>query len=164
MHTVPYEFSLNFDDLIYSSKTSRRSKNNNDPPGPQDSFVLFRKDFEAKYRLLHKGEKIVSKKISSLAAESWNVQPPFLKSFFKQLEFEALNKHKEMSPHYRYRPSKKKKPSNNVLGEICLNFVTLQSQVIEIPTQTSTILDVPTAKVSDNNTIDVVDDSNTFRG
>ncbi|CAG8828524.1 29503_t:CDS:2, partial [Gigaspora margarita] len=140
-HTVPYEVSLNVDDLIYPSKTSRRSKNNNDPPRPQNSFVLFRRDFEAKYRLFHKGEKIGSKKISSLAAESWNAKPPFVRSFFKQSEFEALNKHKKMFPHYRYRPNKKKQTLNNVLGESCLNFVTLQSQVIEIPTQTSTILD-----------------------
>ncbi|RIB27526.1 hypothetical protein C2G38_2029315 [Gigaspora rosea] len=161
-HTVPYELSLKVDDLICPSSTSRRSKKNDDPPRPQNSFLLFRRDFAAKYRLLHKDEKPSSKKISSLAAESWNVQPPLVRVFFKQLEFEALYKHQEMFPNYRYQPNKKKPKPNNVLGESCLNFVTLQSQVIETPIQTSTILDVPTAKVSDNNTDDVVDDLNTI--
>ncbi|KAF0414352.1 MATA-HMG [Gigaspora margarita] len=161
-HTVPYKLSLNVDDLINPSKTSRRLKKTKDPPRPQNSFVLFRRDFEVKYRLLHKDEKIVSKKISSLAAESWNIQPPSVKSFFKQLEFKAFNKHKEMFPNYRYQPNKKKQTPNNVLGESCLDLMTLQSQAIEIPIQTSTIFDVPTAKVSDNITTDVVDASNTF--
>ncbi|CAG8827875.1 40024_t:CDS:1 [Gigaspora margarita] len=161
-HTVPYKLSLNVDDLINPSKTSRRLKKTKDPPRPQNSFVLFRRDFEVKYRLLHKDEKIVSKKISSLAAKSWNIQPPSVKSFFKQLEFKAFNKHKEMFPDYRYQPNKKKQTPNNVLGESCLDLMTLQSQAIEIPIQTSTLLDVPTAKVSDNITTDVVDASNTF--
>ncbi|RIB18093.1 hypothetical protein C2G38_1893100, partial [Gigaspora rosea] len=77
-------------------------------PRPQNSFVLFRKDFEAKYRLLHKDENIFSKKISSLAALSWNKQPPSVRFYFKQLENKALNKHQEMFPNYRYRPNKKK--------------------------------------------------------
>ncbi|RIB21084.1 hypothetical protein C2G38_2177559 [Gigaspora rosea] len=162
-YSAPYEFSLNVDDLINPSKTSRRSKNNNNPPRPQNSFLLFRKDFEAKYRSLHKGEKIFAKKVSSLAAENWKEQSPLVKWLFKQLEFEALNKHKEMFPQYRYRPNKKKQSPNNILGGSYLNCVTLQSQFIEIPTQPSTSLDVFTAKVSDNNTTDIVDDSNTFR-
>ncbi|KAF0429702.1 MATA-HMG [Gigaspora margarita] len=161
-HTVPYKLSLNIDDLINPSKTSRRSKKTNDPPRPQNCFVLFRRDFEVKYRLLHKDENIFSKKISSLAAESWNVQPPSVRFFFKQLEVKALNKHQEMFPNYRYQPNKKKQNPNNVLGESCLNFVTSQSQVIESPTQTSPILNVPTTKVSNNDTNVVVDYSNTF--
>ncbi|CAG8772544.1 25506_t:CDS:1, partial [Gigaspora rosea] len=114
-----------------------------DPPRPQNSFLLFRRDFAAKYRSLHKGETIYAKKVSSLAAENWKEQSPYVKWFFKQLESEALNKHREMFPHYRYRPNKNKQNHN---GESCLDFVTLQSQVIEIPAQTSTILDVSTAK------------------
>ncbi|CAG8556926.1 38665_t:CDS:1 [Gigaspora margarita] len=161
-NSAPYKLSLNVENLINPSKTSRRSKKTNDPPRPQNSFVLFRRDFEAKYRLLHKGEKIFSKKISSLAAKYWNVQPSSVRGFFKNLECMALDKHKKMFPHYRYRPNKKKQNHNSALGENCLNFVTSQPQVIGTPTQTSTILDEPTAKVSDNNTNNVVDDSNTF--
>ncbi|RIB18092.1 hypothetical protein C2G38_1911169, partial [Gigaspora rosea] len=77
-------------------------------PRPQNSFVLFRRDFEAKYRSQHKNETIFSKEISSLAALSWNKQPPSVRFYFKQLENKALEKHKELFPHYRYRPNKKK--------------------------------------------------------
>ncbi|CAG8725079.1 11306_t:CDS:2, partial [Dentiscutata heterogama] len=123
---VPYELTLNVDDLIYPSKNSRRSKKTDDPPRPQNSFLLFRRDFEAKYRLLHKNEKIFSKKISTLAAE-------------------------------RYKPNKKKQDPNVLEGT--LTFVTSQSQDIEIPTQSSNILE---KKVFENKTKDVMYDSNTY--
>ncbi|KAF0496957.1 MATA-HMG [Gigaspora margarita] len=142
LHTVPYMLSINIDDLTYPSRTSRRSKKTNKPPRPQNSFLLFRRDFEAKYRLLHKNEKIYSKTISTLAAASWNQQPPFVRYFFKKLECYALNKHQLMYPQYRYRPNKKK---GNVIGERCLNNVP----------QASTMLDDPTAN-------EVFYDSNAF--
>ncbi|CAG8791525.1 8457_t:CDS:1, partial [Dentiscutata erythropus] len=67
---VPYQLTLNEKDLIYPSSRSRKT---GDPP---DSFLLFRKDFVAKYQLLHQNETICPKKISSLAAARWNEQPP----------------------------------------------------------------------------------------
>ncbi|RIB28444.1 hypothetical protein C2G38_1898493, partial [Gigaspora rosea] len=75
-------------------------------PRPQNSFLLFRKDFAARHRSLHKGKKISSKEISTLAAERWNEQPPSVRLFFRQLELKALDKHKELFPNYRYQPNK----------------------------------------------------------
>ncbi|CAG8790666.1 15281_t:CDS:2, partial [Dentiscutata erythropus] len=65
-------------------------------------------------------------------AERWSIQPPLVRIYFKQLEQEALKKHSEMYPNYKYRPNKKKQDLN-VLEE-SLTFVTSQSQ---IPTQSS---------------------------
>ncbi|CAG8766417.1 26541_t:CDS:1 [Dentiscutata erythropus] len=151
------ELTLDVENLIYPSNNLRRSRKTDDPPRPQNSFLLFRKDFVAKYRLLHQNEKISLIKISKLAAERWNVQPPSVRIFFKQLELKALKKHKEMYPNYRYSPNKKKKNPNVLGGNF--SFVTSQSQDIEIPTQPSDILET---KVFDNNTYDVMYDSNTY--
>ncbi|CAG8788765.1 32148_t:CDS:1, partial [Racocetra persica] len=161
MHTVPapYELTIDADELIYPSTNSRRSKKTNEPPRPQNSFLLFRKDFEAKYRSLHKGEKIIAKKISSLAAQRWSEQPPSVRIFFKQLEIKALKKHKEMFPNYRYQPNKKKQDlKNNVLEDAnCLNSGTLSPQSVESSGPSSESLDPSTT-----NSQDVVHDINTF--
>ncbi|CAG8822704.1 23339_t:CDS:1, partial [Gigaspora margarita] len=162
-HTVraPYELTLNIDEIIYPSKNPYRSTKTDEPPRPQNSFLLFRKDFEAKHRSLHKGEKISSQKISSLAAERWNKQPPSVRLFFRKLEDKALEKHKEMYPNYRYQPNKKKQDHpNNVIEENLLNFETFQSQ--DTPTQPSNILETYTTSVSGHNTENIVYDSNIF--
>ncbi|CAG8714253.1 13016_t:CDS:2 [Cetraspora pellucida] len=140
LHTVPapYELTLDVDELIYPSNNPRRYKKTNDPPRPQNSFLLFRKDFEAKYRSLHQGEKIIAKKISSLAAQRWNEQPP--------------------------SPNKKKDFKNNGSEKInnYLNSKTLPQPGAENSDQSPEIVNSSTTDASYVSSQDVVYDTNTF--
>ncbi|CAG8789993.1 27053_t:CDS:1, partial [Dentiscutata erythropus] len=134
-HTVqvPYSLTLNVEELI---SPSSRSENTGKPPRPQNSFFLFRRDFEAKQRLLHKKkeETIYSKIISPLAADEWSKLSPLERVYFKELEQEALKKHSDLYPDYKYRPKKKKKDPN-----VGLTFVASQ---LEIPTPVNCTSDI----------------------
>ncbi|CAG8812165.1 33615_t:CDS:2, partial [Racocetra persica] len=118
-----------------------------------NSFLLFRKDFEAKYRSLHKGEKIFSPNISSLASQSWSEQPPSVRMFFKQLENKALKKHKDMFPNYQYKPQ-----DANFLNSWTLPLQSVENSGPSPETSTTNVLYLN----SQDDSQDVVHDINTF--
>ncbi|CAG8732236.1 9944_t:CDS:1 [Racocetra fulgida] len=106
----PYYLVLPLDILLAPSRRSLTHL-----PRPQNSFLLFRKDYNERMRLLNhnKSKKLNAKMISKNAKLEWNRQPPIVKNFFKVLEREADKRHKQMYPNYKYQPKCKPKDNDN---------------------------------------------------
>ncbi|CAG8618810.1 hypothetical protein C2G38_2108722 [Gigaspora rosea] len=102
----PYHLALSLDILLAPSRKSPMHL-----PRPQNSFVLFRKDYNARMRLLNsdRPENLSARSISRNAKNEWHRQPPIVKNFFKVLAKEADKRHKQMFPHYKYQPKCKSK-------------------------------------------------------
>ncbi|CAG8652725.1 hypothetical protein C2G38_2251410 [Gigaspora rosea] len=129
----PYHLSLSLDILLAPSRKSPTHL-----PRPQNSFVLFRKDYNARMRLLNGNnpETLRAGSISSNAKIEWNRQPAAVKNFFKVLAKEADKRHKKMFPHYKYQPKCKSKDnrSENEESASPINSESIEdtSQLVEI--------------------------------
>ncbi|CAG8747009.1 33294_t:CDS:1 [Racocetra persica] len=106
----PYRLVLPLDILLAPSR-----RNLTHLPRPQNSFLLFRKDYNERMRLLNrnKSKKLSTKTISENAKLEWSRQPPIVKNFFKVLAKEADRRHKQMFPNYKYQPKYKSKDNDN---------------------------------------------------
>ncbi|CAG8477083.1 37122_t:CDS:1 [Racocetra persica] len=113
----PYPLAMKIEELILPPKNSRKATKNRKkpystpPPRPQNSWVLFRRNFTELHKK-SKGTKITNSEISRLAAEEWRNQPGKVRQFFEILETFAKEKHKEAYPGYQFRPKKKEKPKS----------------------------------------------------
>ncbi|CAG8484530.1 11201_t:CDS:1 [Cetraspora pellucida] len=106
----PYCLSLPLDTLLAPSRKSPAHQ-----PRPQNSFLLFRKDYNERIHLLNCNEtnKLSAKMISKNAKLEWNQQSAIVKNFFKVLAKEADKRHKQMFPNYKYQPKSKPKCNDN---------------------------------------------------
>ncbi|CAG8482803.1 22611_t:CDS:1 [Dentiscutata erythropus] len=106
----PYHLTLSLNLLLAPSRKSPTHL-----PRPQNSFVLFRKDYNTKMRQLNRNSsnKLSAKIISENAKVEWSRQPPTVKNFFKVLAKEADKRHKEMFPHYKYQPKCKSRDNRD---------------------------------------------------
>ncbi|CAG8509733.1 6063_t:CDS:2 [Racocetra fulgida] len=82
----PYRLVLPLDILLAPSRRSLTHL-----PRPQNSFLLFRKDYNERIRLSNrnKSKKLSVKTISENAKLEWSQQPLIVKNFFKVLAKEA---------------------------------------------------------------------------
>ncbi|CAG8670484.1 32147_t:CDS:1, partial [Racocetra persica] len=106
----PYRLVLSLDVLLAPSRRSLTHL-----PRPQNSFLLFRKDYNERMRLSsrNKSKKLSAKTISENAKLEWSQQSPIVKNFFKVLAKEADKRHKQMFPNYKYQPKCKPKDNDN---------------------------------------------------
>nr|CAG8573158.1 14259_t:CDS:2 [Entrophospora candida] len=134
LQNPPYELTLSFEELISpadnTNKPSRKPKKNRPSnsaevastttivvdikiPRPQNAWVLFRKDYEAKQRLRFPEKALKMKNISTDAGEHWRNESMKVKRFFDILSKLAHEKHKSIYPAYKYTPKKKTVKDNN---------------------------------------------------
>ncbi|CAJ0649117.1 15629_t:CDS:1, partial [Entrophospora sp. SA101] len=119
LQNPPYELTLSFEELISpadnTNKPSRKPKKNRPSnsaevastttivvdikiPRPQNAWVLFRKDYEAKQRLRFPEKALKMKNISTDAGEHWRNESMKVKRFFDILSKLAHEKHKSIYP------------------------------------------------------------------
>ncbi|CAG8559123.1 10754_t:CDS:2 [Ambispora gerdemannii] len=94
-----------------SELTNPAKKKRNDfdnPPRPQNSWIIFRKDYEAHLRLRNPDVKQKVKHTAKECSLKWKSQPREVKHFFKTLEKIAYENHKHIYPNYKYKPKNAK--------------------------------------------------------
>ncbi|CAG8636336.1 3547_t:CDS:1 [Ambispora gerdemannii] len=105
----PYHLTLAIEVL---TKPSAKKRGNYDkPPRPQNSWIIFRTDYEANIRQLNPN---IRQKVSHTAKEcslKWKLQSREVKNFFKILEKIARKNHEHIYPNYKYKPKNTKDPS-----------------------------------------------------
>lgn len=84
------------EELLAPSK--RNKKSNNNPPRPQQSFILFRKNFKSLHTTLKFDD------LSRAAKEAWKNAVPEVKEYFEMLAGEAKKRHSTKYPDYKYKP------------------------------------------------------------
>ncbi|CAG8479787.1 1632_t:CDS:2 [Ambispora gerdemannii] len=102
LNECPYSLTLTIEELTKPSKKIRI--NCDKPPRPQNSWIIFRKDFEANIRLRSPGVKKKVKITANECSLKWKLQSSEVKDFFKILEKIACENHKRIYPNYKYKP------------------------------------------------------------
>ncbi|CAG8479688.1 1627_t:CDS:2 [Ambispora gerdemannii] len=106
LNKCPYTLTLTIEEL---TKPAKKIRNNCDkPPRPQNSWIIFRKDFEANIRLRSPGVKQKVKNTANECSLKWKLQSSEVKDFFKILEKMACENHKRIYPNYKYKPKNAK--------------------------------------------------------
>jgi len=77
---------------------SKKKNSKPKPPRPQQSFILFRKNF----RTLNKSMKFED--VSAQARMEWKTAPPVVREYFEMLSGEAKKRHSIKYPNYKYEP------------------------------------------------------------
>jgi len=103
----PYFTHLPPIDLVYPGTrlSKSRSRKEGQPPRPQNGFIIFKKDFDARRRSLLSDTKVDSKVTSQIAASLWHSDEG-LKKYFNLLAKLAKQIYEELYPDYDYKPKK----------------------------------------------------------
>ncbi|CAG8500207.1 4622_t:CDS:1 [Ambispora gerdemannii] len=104
-HDPPYKLLLSMDKLLAPAKRTRKNKKDLNSPRQQNQFIIFRKNYDAKLRLLKTNAKFQD--ISKECGAEWRSQPSEVKKYFDLLQRIAFKIHKLMYPSYQYSPKKK---------------------------------------------------------
>ncbi|CAG8464759.1 13487_t:CDS:1 [Ambispora gerdemannii] len=106
LNEPPYDLTLTIEEL---TKPAKKKRDNSDkPPRPQNSWIIFRKDYEANLRLRSPGVKQEIKHTAKECSLMWKSQPSEVKHFFKTLGKMAYENHKHIYPNYKYKPKNAK--------------------------------------------------------
>ncbi|CAG8556984.1 3758_t:CDS:2 [Paraglomus occultum] len=95
----PYKTWLPPIDLVHPGTrlSKSRSRRDDQPPRPQNSFIIFKKDFDARRRCILSDTKVDSKVMCKLAACIWHSDEG-LKKYFNLLAKLASQIHKDLYP------------------------------------------------------------------
>lgn len=119
-NSAQHQLTLDISTLINNSKTSRRAvkckrEGKLEAPRPQNAWILYRKDTNARFRQTgeHEGKK--SSKISQIIAEMWKNEREEVKRKFYVLAKWADYVHKEVNDGYSYSPRRSRERSPETL-------------------------------------------------
>ncbi|CAG8493195.1 8852_t:CDS:2 [Ambispora gerdemannii] len=99
LQQCPYQLTLSIDEL---TKSKRFDFDN--PPRPQNSWIIFRKDYEANLRCRSPDIKQEVKHTAQVCSLKWRQLSSEVKHYFKILEKIACENHKRIYPNYKYKP------------------------------------------------------------
>ncbi|CAG8632320.1 10545_t:CDS:2 [Ambispora gerdemannii] len=102
LQQCPYRLTLSIDELTKSAV--KRHYDFDKPPRPQNSWIIFRRNYAAYLRLWDRDSK---SKITETAKEcslKWQKLSSEVKNFFKVLAKIACENHKLVYPNYKYKP------------------------------------------------------------
>ncbi|CAG8590359.1 543_t:CDS:2 [Ambispora gerdemannii] len=102
-----YQLTLSLNELTKSAVKKRRN-----PPRPQNSWIIFRRDYEAYLRLCNQNVKSKVKETAKECSLKWRNLSSEVKHFFKILEKIACENHKRTYPNYKYKPKHAKNTSH----------------------------------------------------
>ncbi|CAG8646479.1 6964_t:CDS:2 [Paraglomus brasilianum] len=102
MENPPVELGMDLKQLL---RPSDRKQNRKNPPRPQESFVLYRRNLNA---LMKKTSTNFNQR-STIAKNQWANASDIEKEFFKMLAGKAKEIHAELYPGYKYQPTKGRK-------------------------------------------------------
>ncbi|CAG8452065.1 12834_t:CDS:1 [Ambispora gerdemannii] len=141
LRQCPYQLTLSIDELTTSAV--KKHLNFENPPRPQNSWIIFRKDYEATLRRRRSPD--VKQEVKHTAQEcslKWRQLSSEVKHFFKILEKIACENHKRIYPNYKYKP-KNAKNSN------CKKFVFREQKKYPVsslsPSLTNKVMDDTTS-------------------
>ncbi|CAG8509935.1 6832_t:CDS:1 [Ambispora leptoticha] len=99
------QLTLSIKELITPKRKSRRGQT----PRPQNSFVLYRRDMQARLTK-DKGPKIGANLpfVSKIASKSWKKEPQEVRQVYEALAELAKKVHLEVHPDYVYKPKKRR--------------------------------------------------------
>ncbi|CAG8558596.1 8156_t:CDS:2 [Paraglomus occultum] len=100
LNDPPYKLTISLDMLLPNSNCRAVRS----PPRPQNPWILFRKDFEARYR--KHSPTTPARKISSFASEAWKTGGRDVAKFFEVLAKVAAIRHQMIYPTYKFSPKK----------------------------------------------------------
>ncbi|CAG8487373.1 12510_t:CDS:1 [Ambispora gerdemannii] len=106
LHQCPYQLTLSIDKLTKSAVEKRHN-----PPRPQNSWIIFRRDYEA-YLRCNQNVKSKVKETAKTCSLKWRKLSSQVKHFFKILEKIAYENHKLTYPNYKYKPKNAKTSSH----------------------------------------------------
>ncbi|CAG8473489.1 2226_t:CDS:1, partial [Paraglomus brasilianum] len=104
----PYILTLCLDVLLDPTYNQRKSL-----PRSQNSWILFRKDFEGRLRAQFPDKSFTIHEVSKIAGNQWKVQPGLVKAYFGVLSKLAQERHKRAYPDYVYKPRRTKQRKRN---------------------------------------------------
>ncbi|CAG8628093.1 6287_t:CDS:1, partial [Ambispora gerdemannii] len=100
------QLTLSIEEL---TKPAVKKRGNSDkPPRPQNSWIIFRRDYEAHLRLRNQHVKLKIKETAKECSLKWRKLSSEVKYFFKILEKIACENHKSLYPNYKYKPKNEK--------------------------------------------------------
>ncbi|CAG8479215.1 1762_t:CDS:1 [Paraglomus occultum] len=121
LRNPPYNLTISIESLL-NPKRKRRRRNirrNPSPPRPQNSWLIFRQNFESRLRLQYPDNSYSIQDVSKTAGKDWRRQPQIVKQYFDVLAKLTSQQHKHTYPDYAYRPQKKpRKPENRWLFKV----------------------------------------------
>nr|ANQ32783.1 MATA-HMG [Rhizophagus irregularis] len=128
LNSAHHQLTLDISTLLNNSKTSRRAaklrrEGKLEAPRPQNAWILYRKDINARFRQTgeHEGKK--SSLISKIIAEMWENEREEVKKMFFVLAKWAGYVHKEVNDEYRYSPRRSGERSPETLpGDPLVNY------------------------------------------
>ncbi|CAG8566852.1 12768_t:CDS:1 [Ambispora gerdemannii] len=101
-----YQLTLSIEEL--TKPAVKKSGNSDKPPRPQNSWIIFRRDYEAYLRLRSQQVKLKIKETAKECSLKWRKLSSEVKCFFKVLEKIAFENHKSLYPNYKYKPKNEK--------------------------------------------------------
>src|SRR4051812_34791620 len=103
LHKIEKYVTLSLYDLIIPSENFRTGK----VPRPQNSYIIYRRDFQAKLSLSDTSNSNATlDKVSKISSNTWKKEPREVKKFFVLLAECAKEVHKCIFPDYVYNPKK----------------------------------------------------------
>jgi len=99
----PYILTVSLDILLDPTYNQRKSL-----PRSQNSFILFRRDFEGRLRAESPNKSYTIHEISRIAGKEWKTQPDLVKLYFAVLAKLAQERHRFAFPGYTYKPRRTK--------------------------------------------------------
>ncbi|CAG8598716.1 11462_t:CDS:2 [Ambispora gerdemannii] len=106
LQQCPYQLTLSVDELTKSAV--KRYLDFENPPRPQNSWIIFRKDYEANLRGCNSDVKQEVKHTARECSLKWRQLSSEVKNFFKVLEKIACENHRRIYPNYKYKPKNDK--------------------------------------------------------
>ncbi|CAG8631202.1 5571_t:CDS:1 [Ambispora gerdemannii] len=150
----PYKLHLSIDKLLAPAKRTRKNKKDLNSPRQQNKFIIFRKDFEAKLRLLNPNATYKFQDISKKCGAEWRLQPSEVKKYFDLLQRIAFKKHKFMYPNYKYSPKNVSREDND-------EFYNIDNYNDNCAVSNPSSIDVSPSSSSNSTTMDLAE-SRTF--
>ncbi|CAG8486797.1 10778_t:CDS:1 [Paraglomus occultum] len=106
----PYQLTLTEEALFAPGKRKSASK----IPRPLNRFLLFRRDFEARFRAENQNLQLDAAFLAPKAKEAWKLLSEEEKHYFMLLQRKGARKHREKYPDYKYTPRRaNKKPKKS---------------------------------------------------
>ncbi|CAG8610362.1 8558_t:CDS:1 [Paraglomus brasilianum] len=112
LYHPPYNLFLSLDVLLDPTYKSR-VKQCPLLPRAQNSWIIFRRDFESRLRDQHPTKSYTVHDVSKIAGDLWKVQSDVVKEYFCVLSKLAQKRHQLAFPDYVYKPKRTRQRKRN---------------------------------------------------
>lgn len=119
LHQIEQIMTLSLFDLVSPNLHFRHDK----IPKPQNKYIIYRRNFQAKYLLYDKTTTNTNMHlISNIAAKSWKKEPKYIRDVYEFLALCAKKVHTCIFPNYLYKPKNNATTLKNSLFPIAMTL------------------------------------------